>query len=81
MNAINAINAMNTANSCSSINEMGLSENDTPKSDTSYKNEMNDNGVMYTIDIPVETDNTYDNDMNSKIDKALQGTQKNEKRE
>jgi len=79
MNAINAINAMNTANSCSSINEMGLSENDTPKSDTSYKNEMNDNGVMYTIDIPVETDNTYDNDMNSKIDKALQGTQKNEK--
>jgi hypothetical protein len=70
---------MNTVDSFSSINEICIEENDTPKSNTSLKNAINDNGITYTIEIPVETDNDNDNDMNSKIDKALQGTRKNEK--
>lgn len=64
---------MNNSNSCSSINGLNLSENNTPKS--------TDNNIDYTIDIPVETDNNYDieNDMNSKIDKALGQINKSEK--
>jgi hypothetical protein len=64
---------MNPAYPCSNPDELNISENDTPKSI--------DNNVDYTIDIPLETDNNYDieNDMNSKIDKALGKTHKSEK--
>lgn len=64
---------MNPAYPCSNVNELNVSENDTPKS--------TDNNIDYTIDIPVETDNNYDieNDMNSKIDKALGQIHKSEK--
>jgi len=56
-----------------SINDMNLSDNDTPKSV--------DNNLDYKIDIPIETENNYDieNDMNSKIDKALKEKGENEK--
>lgn len=63
---------MNYANSCANVNDLNLSENDTPKS--------TDNNIDYKIDIPIETDN-YDieNDMNSKIDKELKENHKTEK--